>query len=74
MRFNIAYYGYVDMDNLQNKPSPNESWDDYPCGYLEYDDEEEEIWTKNLYKQFPGFGGTQKSILYIQGLGPHQEM
>ena len=43
MGFNIPYYEYVDPDNLQNQLSPNETWDDYPCGYLEYDDEEEEI-------------------------------
>ena len=43
MGFNIPFYEYVDLDNLQNHPSPNESWDDYLCGYLEYDDDEEEI-------------------------------
>ena len=74
MGFNIPYYEYVDPDNLQNQLNPNETWDDYPCGYLEYDDEEEEIWTKNLYKQFPNFGGTQKSVLHIQGFGPHPKM
>jgi len=40
MGFNIPYYENVDPDNLQNQLSPNETWDDYPCGYLEYDDDE----------------------------------
>ena len=43
MGFNIPNYEYVDPDNLQNQPSSNESWDDYPCRYLEYDGDEEEI-------------------------------
>ena len=39
----MKYYEYVDPDDPKNQPSPNESWDDYPTGYFEYDDEEEDI-------------------------------